>query len=88
VVTDAFRAHILRLLGHRVDAVEWIGGEHTPRNTMIRAIFTGSPAATELWWGGCTYLRTSTCWLFSKYVFSKTECFHSPPLYMTAMHAE
>lgn len=49
VVTDAFRAHILRLLGHRVDVTEWIGGEHTPRNTMIRAVKTGSPAGLDLW---------------------------------------
>ena len=49
VVTDAFRAHILRLLGHRVDVTEWIGGEHTPRNTMIRAVKTGSPAGMDLW---------------------------------------
>ena len=49
IITDAFRAHILRLLGYRVDVVEWIGGEHTPRNTMIRAIRTGSPADGRLW---------------------------------------
>ena len=49
VVTDAFRAHVMRLLGHRVDVTEWIGGEHTPRNTMIRAIRTGAEAGEELW---------------------------------------
>ena len=49
LITDAFRAHVLRLLGHRVDVVEWIGGEHTPRNTMIRAVRTNSKAAPELW---------------------------------------
>jgi Tat protein secretion system quality control protein TatD with DNase activity len=32
-----------------VDVVEWIGGEHTPRNTMIRAVRTNSKAAPELW---------------------------------------
>lgn len=49
VLTDAFRAHVMRLLGHRVDVVEWIGGEHTPRNTMIRAVRTNARAAPELW---------------------------------------
>ena len=39
----------MRLLGHRVDVVEWIGGEHTPRNTMIRAVRTDARAAPELW---------------------------------------
>ena len=49
VLTDAFRAHVLRLLGHRVDVTEWIGGEHTPRNTMIRAVRTNQNATRALW---------------------------------------
>ena len=49
VLTDAFRAHVLRLLGHRVDVTEWIGGEHTPRNTMIRAVRTNQKAPRALW---------------------------------------
>ena len=49
VLTDAFRAHVLRLLGHRVDVTEWIGGEHTPRNTMIRAVRTNQRAPRALW---------------------------------------
>ena len=32
IITDAFRAHVLRLLGHRVSVAEWIGGGHTARN--------------------------------------------------------
>jgi len=49
VLTDAFRAHVLRLLGYRVDVQEFVGGEHTPRNTLIRAIRTGSAASKEAW---------------------------------------
>ncbi len=49
VLTDAFRAHVLRLLGHRVDVTEWIGGEHTPRNTMIKAVRTNQRANLNLW---------------------------------------
>ena len=49
VLTDAFRAHVLRLLGHRVDVTEWIGGEHTPRNTMIKAVRTNQRANLHLW---------------------------------------
>ena len=49
VLTDAFRAHILRLLGYRVDVMEFVGGEHTPRNTLIRAIRTNAPASRESW---------------------------------------
>ena len=49
MLTDAFRAHVLRLLGHRVDVTEWIGGEHTPRNTMIKAVRTNQRATRALW---------------------------------------
>ena len=41
LMTDSLRAQILKLLGYRVDIVEFIGGEHTPRNIMIRAAKTG-----------------------------------------------
>jgi SAM-dependent methyltransferase len=42
LLTDALRAQILRLLGYRTEVVEFVGGEHTPRNLMIRAIKTGA----------------------------------------------
>ena len=38
LLTDALRADILRLLGYRVDVVEFVATEHTPRNVMIRAV--------------------------------------------------
>jgi SAM-dependent methyltransferase len=44
LITDALRMQILKLLGYRVDAIEFIGGEHTPRNLMIRAVKTGANA--------------------------------------------
>jgi SAM-dependent methyltransferase len=42
-LTDALRASILRLVGYRVDVVEFVGSEHTPRNTLLRATRTGTP---------------------------------------------
>ncbi len=42
LLTDALRAAILRILGYRVEVIEFIGGEHTPRNIMIRAVMTGA----------------------------------------------
>jgi SAM-dependent methyltransferase len=42
-LTDALRASILRLQGYRVDVVEFVESEHTPRNTMLRATRTGAP---------------------------------------------
>jgi SAM-dependent methyltransferase len=43
LVTDAFRALALRLMGYRTDVVEFVGTEHTARNLMIRAV-RGVPA--------------------------------------------
>jgi len=43
LLTDAFRMQILKLRGFRVEAIEFVGGEHTPRNLMIRAVKTGAP---------------------------------------------
>jgi len=42
LMTDSLRGQILKLLGYRVDIVEFIGGEHTARNIMIRAVKTGA----------------------------------------------
>ena len=59
LLTDAFRAALLRLLGYRVDVVEFVGGEHTPRNVMIRAVRTGAPAPSQ---GVAEYLALTTQW--------------------------
>ena len=42
LLTDAIRMQIMKLRGYRVEAIEFIGGEHTPRNLMIRAVKTGA----------------------------------------------
>lgn len=44
LLTDALRAHILKLVGYRSEVIEFVGGEHTPRNLMIRAVKTGAVA--------------------------------------------
>ena len=41
-LTDALRAAMLRLRGYRVDVVEFVDSEHTPRNTLLRAVRTGA----------------------------------------------
>jgi SAM-dependent methyltransferase len=43
VLTDAVRAELLRLLGYRVEVVEFVESKHTPRNTLLRAVRTGAP---------------------------------------------
>ena len=46
-LTDALRASLLRLHGYRVDVVEFVGSEHTPRNTLLRALRTGAEPKPE-----------------------------------------
>jgi len=41
-LTDALRASILRLVGYRVEVVEFVDSKHTPRNTLVRAVRTGA----------------------------------------------
>ena len=43
LLTDALRMQILKMRGFRVEGIEFVGGEHTPRNLMIRAVKTGTP---------------------------------------------
>lgn len=40
LITDALRMQIMKMNGYRVEAMEFIGGEHTPRNLMIRGALT------------------------------------------------
>ncbi len=47
VLTDALRASLLRLHGYRVEVIEFVGSQHTPRNTLIRAVRTGAPPTPE-----------------------------------------
>jgi SAM-dependent methyltransferase len=49
VLTEGIRAALLRLLGYRVDTVEFVSDTHTPRNLMIRAVRTGAaPARSDI----------------------------------------
>ncbi|MEO9324548.1 SAM-dependent methyltransferase [Nocardioides sp. C4-1] len=41
-LTDAVRASLLRLEGYRVDVVQFVESQHTPRNTLLRAVRTGA----------------------------------------------
>jgi len=38
ILTDTFRALLLRIAGYKTDVIEFIAAEHTDRNLMIRAI--------------------------------------------------
>jgi hypothetical protein len=49
LITDSLRIQLMKLHGYRVEAIEFVGGVHTPRNLMIRGVKTGaqSSAADE-----------------------------------------
>jgi SAM-dependent methyltransferase len=40
-LTDALRALLLRSEGYRVEVMEFVDSQHTPRNTLLRAVRTG-----------------------------------------------
>jgi SAM-dependent methyltransferase len=44
VLTDSLRAAVLRQVGYRVEVVQFVDSQHTPRNLLLRAARTGSPA--------------------------------------------
>jgi SAM-dependent methyltransferase len=43
VLTDTLRAALLRIVGYRVEVLEFVESRHTPRNTLLRAVRTGAP---------------------------------------------
>lgn len=68
LVTDAFRALALRIMGYRTDVVEFVSPEHTARNLMIRAVGglpVGDPAFVneyremKRFWNVTPYIETS-----------------------------
>lgn len=67
LLTDAFRALILRIMGYRADVIEFVSAEHTPKNNLIRAVRTAPPGdprfireynALKQFWGVTPYLET------------------------------
>jgi SAM-dependent methyltransferase len=47
ILTDAFRALILRIMGYQTDVIQFVATEHTAKNLMIRAIKTVKPGDTR-----------------------------------------
>jgi len=49
ILTDTFRSSLLRIVGYRVDVVQFVSDEHTNRNLMIRGVRTGAaPSVADL----------------------------------------
>ncbi len=66
VLTDAFRALVLRIMGYRAEVVEFVSTEHTARNLMIRAVRGLAPGERRFvreylelkrFWGVTPYLE-------------------------------
>ena len=67
ILTDTFRALILRILGYRADVVEFVAPEHTDKNLLIRAVRRTQKnqaaaikeyQALKRFWGVTPYLET------------------------------
>jgi hypothetical protein len=67
ILTDAFRALILRIMGYKTDVVEFVSSEHTDKNLMIRAVQSGQQDTAQFvreylelkrYWGVTPYLET------------------------------
>lgn len=66
ILTDTFRALILRIMGYRTDVVQFVSTEHTAKNLMIRAgsgLRVGDPQFVreynelKAYWGVTPYLE-------------------------------
>jgi len=67
ILTDTFRALILRIMGYKTDVVEFIAAEHTDKNLMIRAArrlphgnagYVREYLDLKNYWGVTPYLET------------------------------
>ncbi|MFC6041288.1 class I SAM-dependent methyltransferase [Paenisporosarcina macmurdoensis] len=47
LATDSIRAELLKLVGYDAQLLEFIDMEHTPKNILIRAYFTGKKPTTD-----------------------------------------
>jgi SAM-dependent methyltransferase len=77
LLTDAFRALALRVLGYRVDVVEFVNLEHTARNVLIRATKIPDANGVEFgreyrelkaFWGVTPYLESAYGEIFQRSV--------------------
>ncbi len=77
LLTDTFRAQILRVLGFRVNVAEFVSAEATARNILIKAEFCVKPGQTgavseylELrdFWKVTPWFETRMCKLLDKYL--------------------
>lgn len=82
LVTDAFRALALRIMGYRAEVVEFVSPEHTARNLMIRAVRGGPVGDPGLvgeyremcrFWGVAPYIERALGEPFARLVSDPAE---------------
>jgi hypothetical protein len=49
ILTDTFRAAILRIMGYRTDITQFVPIEHTAKNLMIRSVKISAPGRNTRW---------------------------------------
>jgi len=49
ILTDTFRAALLRIMGYRTDVTQFVPIEHTAKNLMIRSVKTSQPGNNPRW---------------------------------------
>jgi SAM-dependent methyltransferase len=59
VLTDTLRAAVLRQVGYRVEVVQFVDSQHTPRNLLLRAARTGAQPTPDL---QAEYKSLTTAW--------------------------
>ncbi len=65
ILTDTFRANIVRIMGYRTDVTQFVPIEHTAKNLMIRSVKT-SPAGNPRWVE--EYKNLKTFWQVTPYL--------------------
>jgi SAM-dependent methyltransferase len=65
ILTDSFRANILRIMGYRTDVTEFVPIEHTGKNLMIRSVKT-APAGEARWVE--EYQKLKSFWKLTPYL--------------------
>ena len=66
ILTDAFRAAILRMNGYQVTVMQFISPDHTPKNLLLRAVKKGDSAGGET--GVTEYTHLQQYWQVEPYL--------------------
>ncbi len=67
LLTDTFRTLVLRQAGYRVDVVEFVDAEHTPRNVLLRAVKTAGQPVRD---AAAEYAQLQAYWQVTPYLES------------------